>query len=106
MSFHLSSEEICVEDNRILVGRLRKEDGSLNETQIDLDQFIGNNNGHFQWDGEGFSGSASNVHFSIEGGGEVPVLRANLRDENGEEKSADINLAERVQNHNGEFVFV
>jgi len=34
--------------------------------------------GNFVWDGEGFSGSAENVHFTIEGDGEVPVLRATL----------------------------
>lgn len=58
------------------------------------------------WDGVNFSQSAEHVTFSIEGGGEVPVLRAFLRSSDGEEFARDVNLAERIQNHNGNFVYV
>ena len=61
--------------------------------------------GCFEWGGVNFSESAQNITFSIEGGGEVPVLRAELQDTEGEWHSRDINLAERVVNRNGEFVF-
>jgi len=61
--------------------------------------------GQFQWDGENFSHSAQNVSFSIEGGGEVPVLRAELQNMDGEWVAHDVNLAERIENQNGEFVF-
>lgn len=59
--------------------------------------------GHFFWDGENFSGSAENVHFTIEGDGEVPVLRATLFDQEGNGEQRDINLAERISNNDGEF---
>lgn len=52
-----------------------------------------------------FSHSAENVTFSIEGGGAVPVLRTFLRSRDGEEFSRDVNLAERIENHNGQFVY-
>lgn len=51
-----------------------------------------------------FSESAEEVSFAIEGDGDVPVLRAVLRSEDGEQQS-DLNLAERLENNNGSFVF-
>ena len=53
MSFHLSAENIRVEDNHILRARLRTEGGEWRDSEIDLDQHIGNTNGTFHWDGRG-----------------------------------------------------
>lgn len=105
MSFHLTAEDIVIEDNHILKAQLRNEDDELVESTIDLNEYLGNNGGVFEWDGENFSESAEDVEFSIEGDGEVPVLRALLG--NGEEETveADINLSERIVNENGEFVY-
>lgn len=61
--------------------------------------------GSFQWDGVNFSDSAENVHFAIEGGGEVPVLRATLMNEDGEGFERDLNLSERISNNDGNFEF-
>lgn len=61
--------------------------------------------GTFQWDGENFSETAEDVHFAIEGDGEVPVLRATLNNADGEPVEADLNLAERIVNNNGSFEF-
>ncbi|EAW08478.1 CVNH domain-containing protein [Aspergillus clavatus NRRL 1] len=105
MSFHLSAEDIRIEDNHILVARLRNGNGDLQDASIDLNQFLGNDNGRFQWDGVNFSESAENVHFAIEGGGEVPVLRARLADGEGNWHDADVNLSERVENIDGRFEF-
>ncbi|KAH8800484.1 CVNH domain-containing protein [Xylogone sp. PMI_703] len=105
MSFHLTSEDIRIENNHILKANLRDADGNLHESEIDLNQFIGNENGHFQWQGERFSESAKDVTFSIEGGGQVPVLRAILFDVDGGEHARDINLAERIENIDGRFQF-
>lgn len=63
------------------------------------------NPGHFQWEGVNFSDSAQDVHFAIEGGGEVPVLRATLTNENGDGEQRDLNLSERIMNNDGQFVF-
>ncbi|RDW70979.1 cyanovirin-n family protein [Coleophoma cylindrospora] len=105
MSFHLSAEDIRIDDGHVLRARLRNEGGELVDTEIDLDRYIGNSDGRFEWEGQGFSQSAENVEFSIEGGGEVPVLRANLRNVEGEIIPCDVNLSERIENHNGQFVF-
>ncbi|KAE8335811.1 hypothetical protein BDV24DRAFT_143120 [Aspergillus arachidicola] len=105
MSFHLSAEDIQIRDNHILFARLRNGDGDLQDAEINLDEFLGNNDGHFEWDGQNFSQTADNVHFAIEGDGEVPVLRAALLNGEGESVNSDVNLSERINNDNGVFVF-
>lgn len=63
--------------------------------------------GQFQWDGQNFSDSADNVEFNLEGDedDQVPILRAELQPVEGEPIAADINLAERIANIDGEFKF-
>lgn len=46
MSFHLSAEDIRIEDNHVLVARLRDSSGELRDAEIDLNQFLGNDNGN------------------------------------------------------------
>lgn len=60
--------------------------------------------GNFHWDGNGFSGGADNVWLSIEGDNQ-PILRATLRDGEGNGQDRDINLGERLGNNNGEFAY-
>ncbi|KAL1645310.1 hypothetical protein SLS61_008380 [Didymella pomorum] len=103
MSFHYSAQDIRVDDGHILRARLQQADGEWNDSEIDLNDFIGNDNGHFYWDGQGFSGSAENIHFTIEGDGSVPVLRASLCDQEGNYQERDLNLSERVSNNDGHF---
>lgn len=47
MSFHLTAEEIRVEDNHVLFAYLRNDDGELVESRIDLNEHLGNDNGMF-----------------------------------------------------------
>lgn len=53
-----------------------------------------------------FSETAQNITLSIEGGAAVPVLRAILQSADGEWCEADVNLAERLENINGQLEFV
>lgn len=48
MSFHLTAQDIRVEDHHYLVGELQNEDGKFNQSSIDLDEFLGNDNGPFR----------------------------------------------------------
>ncbi|OGM45669.1 cyanovirin-N [Aspergillus bombycis] len=105
MDFQSSARNIRVEGKNALVAELRCENGEWREARVNLDEHLGNDNGHFQWGGRNFSGSAEDVHFSIEGGDNVPVLRANLRDQSGNMQWRDVNLGERVSNDNGYFKF-
>ncbi|RYP49257.1 hypothetical protein DL769_011099 [Monosporascus sp. CRB-8-3] len=104
MSFHSSAEDITV-DGHILKAQLRNEGGENVHAEINLDDYVGNNDGRFEWGGNGFSQTAEDIRFSIEGAANVPVLRARLRNLEGEFVDADLNLAERFSNDNGGFVF-
>ncbi|KAJ5352836.1 Cyanovirin-N [Penicillium brevicompactum] len=105
MSFHASASKIELEDDHILKATLRNEDGDEDDSTLDLNEIIGNDDGHFAWGGGGFKDSADEISFDLEGDEDVPILRAKLKDVDGEEHEADINLAERIGNDNGHLVF-
>ncbi|KAL4947424.1 Cyanovirin-N [Aspergillus filifer] len=105
MSFHHSAMGIRVEDGHRLLAQLETGDGEWVDAEFDLNQILGNNNGYFEWDGTEFSHSAEEISFDTEGEENVPVLRALLRNDEGELVRADVNLAERIGNDNGNFRF-
>lgn len=47
MSFHLTAEDIVIEDGHILKANLRNEDDELVESVLDLNEHIGNDNGMY-----------------------------------------------------------
>jgi carbonic anhydrase len=53
MSFSASAESYHLHDGHILKAVVRNVDGEPCESEIDLDQFIGNQDGWFMWDGAG-----------------------------------------------------
>ncbi|EFQ93700.1 hypothetical protein CFE70_001556 [Pyrenophora teres f. teres 0-1] len=105
MTFYHTAENIRIDDGHMLRARLQTADGDWNDSEIDLNQCVGNDNGHFCWDAENFSQSAENIHFALEGDGDVPVLRATLKDAEGNGQERDLNLGERISNENGNFQF-
>lgn len=46
-NFYASSQDIRVDDGHILRARLRAEDGGEIDSEVDLNQFIGNDNGEY-----------------------------------------------------------
>ncbi|OJI99725.1 hypothetical protein ASPVEDRAFT_39102 [Aspergillus versicolor CBS 583.65] len=105
MSFHASAQNIRLEDDHILVADLLNEDEEYVEARFDLNEILGNSDGHFEWEGAGFGGSASDISLDLEGDESVPVLRATLDNAEGEPVEANVNLAERLGNNNGSFDF-
>ncbi|KAK1999382.1 CVNH domain-containing protein [Colletotrichum falcatum] len=105
MSFHVSAQDIRVDDGHILRARLNNSNGDAVDAEYDLNDCLGNNNGTFEWGGNGFANSCEGVHFTIEGGEGVPVLRARLFTVDGEPVDRDVNLSERISNEDGRFVF-
>ncbi|KAF2395997.1 CVNH domain-containing protein [Trichodelitschia bisporula] len=105
-NFHASAEHdsVRVDEGRYLRGQLRNGNGDLVDAEINLNDVLGNDNGYFTWGGQGFADSAENVTFSFEGDG-VPILRAELRDAEGNLQYRDINLSERIGNNDGGFYF-
>jgi hypothetical protein len=104
-SFHETASETHLKDGHILVAQLQDGSGNTKHSEIDLNHFIGNENGHFKWGGSGFQldNSAVEIHFGFEGADNQPILRAKLRDVDGNLHDRDLNLAENVENVFGEF---
>ncbi|KAK0705748.1 Cyanovirin-N [Apiosordaria backusii] len=102
MSFHLSAQDIRVDDGHILRARLDNGEGEMVDAEFDLDTVLGNDDGIFSWGGENFSHSAQGITFAMEGDG-VPILRAGLTNLNGDVNWHDVNLAERLTNAGGKF---
>ncbi|RJE19926.1 CVNH [Aspergillus sclerotialis] len=105
MSFVATAEEVRLEDDHVLVAQLQNEEGEMVDASIDLNECIGNNDGSFEWGGVNFSESAEDISFELEGDDQIPVLRARLNPAEGDPIDADINLAERISNQDGNFVF-
>ncbi|KAK4175817.1 Cyanovirin-N [Triangularia setosa] len=102
MSFHLSAQDIRVDDGHILRARLDNGEGDWVDAELDLNTVLGNNDGIFEWEGGNFSDSAEGITFSIEGDEGVPILRAGLTNMNGDVNWHDVNLAERITNNGGQ----
>ncbi|UDD62189.1 hypothetical protein AFCA_009517 [Aspergillus flavus] len=103
-NFYESAEAVRL-DGPVLFARLRNVDGGWEDAEIDLNEFIGNVDGQFVWDEPNFFETAAEVGFNFEGDDNVPILRAQLRDREGQWVPADINLGERLININGHFEF-
>jgi hypothetical protein len=52
VNFHLSSQDIELQDGHILVAKCANSDGEYVDAQLDLNYYIGNNDGSFEWGGE------------------------------------------------------
>ncbi|KAF2014478.1 CVNH domain-containing protein [Aaosphaeria arxii CBS 175.79] len=102
--FHASAQDIEL-DGSVLKAHLFDVDGESHEVEIELNDILGNENGSFLWGGGGFNDTAEDVHLSFEGDDNWPILRARLQNEDGDFVDADVNLAERIGNNNGEFTF-
>ncbi|KAM5344303.1 hypothetical protein ACJ41O_012840 [Fusarium nematophilum] len=114
MGFHETAQDITLEDGHILKAQLQNEDGEYVDAEIDLNSFIGNSDGSFEWGGESralilpihdFADSAEDISFDLEGDDSTPILRATLGNLEGEGVESDINLSEHIQNENGEFQY-
>ncbi|KAF9311056.1 hypothetical protein BG003_007825 [Podila horticola] len=106
MSFQHSCQDISLENNSVLVARCRKADGSWNDSSLDLDDILGNDDGYFVWNGQQFSLTAKNVHLNLSD--EVgPNIEADLPCADGSFRERQrIILAERIENDDGNLVFI
>ncbi|KAH8659914.1 Cyanovirin-N [Xylariales sp. PMI_506] len=97
---------IYLENSGILHARLRDDCGQWCDASINLNDYIGNDNGRFYWGGCSYSDNGELFDVYIEGAGPVCVLRGKLRDGCGNLIDSDLNLAERLGSQNGYFIFV
>ncbi|OAQ58302.1 CVNH domain-containing protein [Pochonia chlamydosporia 170] len=100
MSFVATSQSFWLENGHILHAQCRDTDGSWKDSTIDLNQFIGNSDGWFVWDGANFSRSAQNI--SLDG----PMLSAELTTHDGGHRERQgLNLNDRISNNNGQLAY-
>lgn len=112
MNFHLAAKNVRLENNRYLKA-LISFTGKWEEVTLDLDLYIGNNNGSLSWGGSSeslfhaeemqyanmpnprsdFSQEATNVRLGKDPGcGWCPLLCATVKDSNGVAKNCGIYL--------------
>jgi hypothetical protein len=105
MSFQETSTKIRLEaDNHTLSAECQTSDGQWLDSSIDLNRFLGNNNGQFDTTDVNFATTAQNV--GIEFSGDRVLLNASLRtiDEQWNTNQS-INLSDYVENHEGTLRF-
>jgi hypothetical protein len=98
MSFSKSSREIRLEDNTFLIAKCKKRDGTISQSRLNLNTYIGNRDGVFDLSDENFNGSARNVRL------EGSSLHAELRTRNGKWCHDVINLDALIGNEDGKLV--
>jgi hypothetical protein len=101
MSFSLSSRDITLDPSgQTLRATCQNAVGNWGPSQIDLDAFIGNIDGNFQWGSSGYSQSAQSPHLSGD-----HTLVAELRKEDGSLVSPELDLNRHIANSNGVLTF-
>ncbi|KAI5289689.1 hypothetical protein KEM52_000691 [Ascosphaera acerosa] len=106
MSFHVTARNIKLEDGHILKAELADSQGHYQHAEFDLDSVLGNDKGVLEWSGGGFSRSAKDIKLEQLGGSNgPPILKAQLGDGRGGHRPVEANLADRLVNENGKFVF-
>ncbi|KAF8465525.1 Cyanovirin-N [Kalaharituber pfeilii] len=106
MSFHETADNIRLVDDHILVSNLKRADGSWREATIDLDNYIGNQDGWFMWGGEKFSHTAENISLNLNHP-DGPHLEADLRSRDGSYRGRQgVSLSGKIENQDGRFVYL
>ena len=96
MAFHLTSHALALDPTSgTLTAQCRARNGIYKPATLDLDAYVGNRNGSFQWGGVKYSRSARRVRL------DGSQLKAELCDTRGAWHAATLELGERVVNVDG-----
>ncbi|KAG0250474.1 hypothetical protein BG011_008320 [Mortierella polycephala] len=101
-NFSQTSNRITLVDGHILSAHCRKANGEWNESKIDLNDFIGNEDGSFEWNGVNFSQTARDTSLLL---GDEAKIVADLQSRDQHLKKSTLNLDERITNVDGRLVF-
>lgn len=109
MSFHVTSLDVRIEvepgNVTYLCCASKDTNGNWVPNRMKLDDFIGNSDGWFIWDGHDFTKSALNIR--LEQGERGPKLTADLpKRDGGYRERQGIELADRIENQNGCLVYL
>lgn len=98
MSFSNSSQKIYLMGN-ILHSTCQRKDGSWIESEIVLDDYIGNIDGELKWGKNNFTKTSRNINV------EYNILRCESKDRDGNWKLTMIDLDERITNNDGKLKY-
>ncbi|KAI8723141.1 CVNH domain-containing protein [Fusarium sp. LHS14.1] len=83
MNFHLGTKNVRLQNGHYLIASI-SVDGNWEDATLDLDLYIGNNNGTLSWGGSNFSQRATEIRIGKDArGGWCPILKATLLDSQG-----------------------
>ncbi|KAL0640432.1 hypothetical protein Q9L58_000401 [Maublancomyces gigas] len=97
--FHVTSHYISVNDQCLLSAVCARRDGrTWSPTTIELNTVLGNDDGAFSWDSNGFGAEAKEIRLI-----DRHILSARLKRNDGSwtEKPVTVDLAERIENLDG-----
>ncbi|KAJ1300420.1 hypothetical protein OPQ81_005240 [Rhizoctonia solani] len=108
MSFAASASAPTIQlaDGHYLVAELLNSAGELNQSSIDLNDFIGNIDGEFQWGKTAFSESTKNIWLDTAYAPTLVLLKGEARKEDESYVESSINLNDFIQNIEGEFQYI
>ncbi|KAL7791879.1 Cyanovirin-N [Trichoderma ceciliae] len=101
MSFSQSSRNYHLEGSR-LIAEVCSEDGNWAESTLDLNEFVGNNDGIFDLEGTGVFNSADRASWRLDG---TTIISLLYRADNSFGEEQFLNLDNYVANENGVLVF-
>ncbi|KAF8933431.1 hypothetical protein BGZ58_006359 [Dissophora ornata] len=102
--FSISSRDIQLADGYSLIASCQDLDGGWVNSHIDLDAFIGSNDGHFEWGHSGFSYSAKDVALCFAYDGRT-WIQADLRTADGQFRQDSVCLDDKISNENGQLQY-
>ncbi|OOQ82715.1 hypothetical protein PEBR_37781 [Penicillium brasilianum] len=105
-TFDTDATEISLKDKHILCAVLKDDDGREQYSTLDLDEYVGNDNGRLIWGGKNFSKSTEMAE--LEGGGTILFAALYYQYRHRLERYTQTNslrLAERIINNNGQLEF-
>ncbi|KAF9570364.1 hypothetical protein EC968_001865 [Mortierella alpina] len=97
-NFTETSKNIRITGGHLLQATCQTKDGGYKDSTLDLNDFIGNEDGNFQWDGVNFSQTAEDVQIQV---ATDSTLSAELKARDQHLVPSKLNLDERITNNNG-----
>ncbi|KAF9351214.1 hypothetical protein BGX34_000734 [Mortierella sp. NVP85] len=105
MSFQLTSKDIRLVDSHILAASCQTREGEWQDASIDLNGYIGNDDGYFSLNQTNFAQSAEDV--KIESSTDKVSLLASLRCRNDQWNATQtFDLTDLIENDDGTLRFV
>ena len=100
-NFRASSQQVSISNNCMLTAWCEDSNGKWRQTNLNLNDILGNSDGRFLWVSPGSAGNfqenARNIGLTEDGA----ILQAELRNNRGEWKQSRISLDDRITNAEG-----